>query len=104
MNNTACCTTPLSYQQVTQSTWTCPLETDRASHRAERFTDWDADTSKPDGFVVQLVPTHAPASIVGRFGEGGFGQLHTGHVPHGNEACPSGNGRHDLVRPIFAGV
>jgi hypothetical protein len=95
---------PHSYQQVTQSTRTRPLETDRASHRAAHFTDWDADSSKPDGFVVQLLSAHAPASIIGRFGEARLGELHAGHIPDGNEPGTSGNGGGDLMRPVFPGV
>ena len=97
-------TRPLSYQQVTQSTRPCPLETSRASNRAEHFADWDTDTSKPDGFVCQLMSAHAPASIIGRFGEAGFDELGTGHIAHGNEARTPGTIGGRFVRPVLAGV
>ena len=45
-------TSPRSYLQATQSTWSGPLETGRARDAGEHFADGDADTSKPDGFVV----------------------------------------------------
>ena len=104
MRDTAGATRPHSYPQRPQSTRACPVETDRASDAGEQSTDWDTDTSKPDDFVCQLVPAHAPASIVGRFGKARLGELDAGHVPHGHEAGTPGNGRGDLVRPVFASV
>ena len=89
---------------VPQSTRTRPRETGRASDAGEHFTDWDADTSKPDGFVGQLVSAHAPARIIGRFGEAGFDQLDAGDVTHGDEPGTSGNGGRDFVRPVLADV
>jgi hypothetical protein len=94
-------TRPLSYQQVTQSTRTRSVETDRASHRAERLTDWDADTSKPDGFVCQLMSAHAPASIIDRFGETSLHESSAGHVTNGDEPGTPGNGCCDLVSPVL---
>ena len=104
MRDTTRATRPFSYQQVTQSTRTRPLKTNRASHRAERFTDWDAGTSKPNGFVGQLMSAYAPARIIGRFGQAGFGELDARHVTHGDEPRTPGNGRRDFVRPVLAGV
>ena len=85
MPSTARAARPFSYPQRTQSTRSRPLETDRASDAGEHFADWDADTSKPNGFVFQLMSDHAPARIVGRFGHAGFGQLRTGHIAYGDE-------------------
>jgi len=104
MRDTTRATRPFSYPQCTQSTRPRPLQAGRASHTGEHLTTWDADTSKPDGFVVQLMPAHAPARIVGRFGEGGFDQLRTGHVPHSDEPGTPGDLRRDFVRPVLTAV
>ena len=104
MRHTTRATRPRSYPQRPQSTRTRPRETGRASDAGEHFTDWDADTSKPDGFVGQLVSEHAPASIIGRFGERSFHQLDAGDVTHGDEPGTSGNGGRGFVRPVLADV
>jgi len=95
---------PYSYPQRTQSTRSGPLKADRASDAGEHLADCDADTSKPDGFVVQLMSDHAPTHIVGRFGYAGFGQLRTGHVANRDEVGTTDNRRGDLVRPVFANI
>ena len=82
MRDTTGATSPLSYPQRTQSTRTRPCETGRASHAGEPFTTWDADTSKPDGFVVQLLSDHAPGRIVGRCGKRSVCKLGAGHIAY----------------------
>ena len=104
MRHTTRATDPFSYPQRTQSTRSGPRETGRASHAGELFAHWDAGTSKPNGFVVQLVPDHTPASIIRRFGKACFGQLDTGHVTHGDQFRAAGNSGRDLMRPVLPGV
>src|SRR5687768_16526393 len=56
-------TDPLSYPQGTESTRTGALATVRASDTGERFTACDTDTSKPVGFICQLMSDTVPGSI-----------------------------------------
>jgi hypothetical protein len=77
MRDTTGATRPFSYPQRTQSTRPTSSEAARASDTGERFPDRDADTSKPNGFVGQLMSDHAPARIIGRFGHLGFGHKET---------------------------
>ena len=104
MRDTTGATRPFSYPQRTQSTRPTSSEAARASDTGERFPDRDADTSKPNGFVGQLMSDHAPARIIGRFGHLGCGHLGTGDIAHRDERVMAGNGRRNLVRPVFANI
>jgi len=81
MRDTTGATRPFSYSQRTQSTRSASREAGRASHAGERFTGWDAEPSKPAGFVGQLSSGDAPTRIIGRFGQASFGQLRTRYIP-----------------------
>ena len=91
---------PFSYPQRPQSTRPGPLQAGRASDAGEHLTAWDADTSKPDGFVVQLMSGDAPGSIIGRFGKWGLGQLRAGGIADNEQSCATANGGCDFVRPV----
>jgi hypothetical protein len=95
---------PHSYLQRTQSTRSSPPKADRARDAGEYLADCDADTNKPDSFVVQLMSDRAPARIVGRFGHAGFGQLRTGQVANRDEAGTTDNCCDDFVRPVSANI
>lgn len=104
MRDTTVRTRPPSYPQRSNATRTCLLETSRARDAGEHFADWHADTSKPNGFVVQLMSDHMPACIVGRFSHAGLGEFRTGHIADSNTIGTPDNLGRDLVRPVLTGV
>lgn len=65
MQDTARGTTPGSDAELTQSTRPGACATGRASLARQVFWPWHTDTSKPIGFICQLVPDRVPGRIVG---------------------------------------
>lgn len=104
MRDTTVRASPCSYPQRSNAAWACSFETGRARDAGEHFTDWDAGTSKPDGFVFQLVPYHAPARIVGRFGHARFGEFGAGDIADIDAPGASGDGGRGFVRPVLTAV
>jgi hypothetical protein len=97
-------TYPDSYPQVTQSTRSRPVQTDRTSRTGEPFRRLAVDCPKPHGCVSQERASDAPGGIVDRLRKPGPGQFWTRHIPPGKQATLPGNSRGGFMRPVFATV
>src|SRR5262245_48914957 len=95
-------TRPHSYLQLTQSTRTRLVETDRASHTGERFIDFAIVHTQPVGLVFQACAKLAPSHVVRGFGHGCFGKLATRDIAHHNQPGAVDNGGSGFVCPVFA--
>jgi hypothetical protein len=96
MHHTTRRTLPYSYPQCAQSTRASARTAHRASHTGVGFVDFAVDHAQPFGLVFQACAKLAPARIIDGLGHGGFGELGTGDVADGYQACTLDNGRGGL--------